>query len=539
MKSVDEADGSSGDVHLGAVGQFYSNPRLNMPKDQDFRYMPNVISSAIANAPPPDLLVDLLNKRNKVHHLDAETDEDMIPIFTHDVDNEPRNNKTLLNRRNWCSIRQFDPSLASPPSTPDSQAYEEEEMDGPRPEMGRRNTTAQSKPPLTTAGGFFARGRTDDLGSRTSMDSQRPPGMLRRTLSLTRADLVPGLLRSRSRSQQRRASQHNLQDYDDSPPLTPPLRAPSGLRRFFSRKGRDGPRRTRSGGINGYDSETSSDFDEDGEPEDAALTEPETGHGEYGPGASSDEDAEEYTTAPPLRATRTRAHRERTPNPHVGLRGGSGAPDDEDDGYFPPYQTTNKSSKVYPNNSRRMAPAPAPASPVVRAPSQPLSRSPQMGRPSPSIERALEEGVLTPSHEHAHVRSRSVNVNDHQETPAVPVTRGHSFKRRPTDPLSRSKSTRGALARPAPAPAPIDLQGGLDICLNVEVNPLDPSGITMPYRLLVPALMMGASGAPEQVPSQPRVAYNVQVTSKPRPKDSRSSGGASGLVRKLSLFGRR
>jgi hypothetical protein len=34
----------------------------------------------------------------------------------------------------------------------------------------------------------------------------------------------------------------------------------------------------------------------------------------------------------------------------------------------------------------------------------------------------------------------------------------------------------------------VDLEGGLDICLNVEVNPKDPTGITMPYRLLVPKL---------------------------------------------------
>jgi hypothetical protein len=34
----------------------------------------------------------------------------------------------------------------------------------------------------------------------------------------------------------------------------------------------------------------------------------------------------------------------------------------------------------------------------------------------------------------------------------------------------------------------VDLEGGLDICLNVEVNPRDPTGITVPYRLLVPKL---------------------------------------------------
>lgn len=34
----------------------------------------------------------------------------------------------------------------------------------------------------------------------------------------------------------------------------------------------------------------------------------------------------------------------------------------------------------------------------------------------------------------------------------------------------------------------VDVEGGLDICVNVEVNPQDPAGITTPYRLLVPRL---------------------------------------------------
>lgn len=103
----------SGDVHLAAIGQFYSNPRLKIPKDRDHRYMPNVISSAIVNTPPPEMMGDILNKRNKVHHLDKETDEDMIPMFTHDVDGRPRNNKRLLPRRNWCSIREYQPGKSN------------------------------------------------------------------------------------------------------------------------------------------------------------------------------------------------------------------------------------------------------------------------------------------------------------------------------------------------------------------------------------------------------------------------------------------
>ena len=98
-----------GDVHLAAIGQFYSNPKLKIPKDKDHRYMPNVISSAIVNTPPPELMGDVLNKRNKTHHLDEDTYEDMIPMFTHDTDGRPRNNKRLLPRRNWCSIREYHP----------------------------------------------------------------------------------------------------------------------------------------------------------------------------------------------------------------------------------------------------------------------------------------------------------------------------------------------------------------------------------------------------------------------------------------------
>ena len=69
-----------GDVHLAAVGQFYSNPRLKVPKDRDYRYMPNIISSAIVNTPPPEVMGDILNKRNKVHHFDAEVSSTLLRV---------------------------------------------------------------------------------------------------------------------------------------------------------------------------------------------------------------------------------------------------------------------------------------------------------------------------------------------------------------------------------------------------------------------------------------------------------------------------
>lgn len=44
------------------------------------------------------------HRRNKVHHLDPETDEDMVSIFHEDVDGKPLNNTHLLPRRNWCGM---------------------------------------------------------------------------------------------------------------------------------------------------------------------------------------------------------------------------------------------------------------------------------------------------------------------------------------------------------------------------------------------------------------------------------------------------
>lgn len=151
-----------GDVHLGAVGQFYSNKALGISKDQDHRYMPNVISSAIVNTPPPVMMADVLNKRNKTHHLDHETDEDMIPMFDSDVDGSRRNNKHLLPRRNFAIIKEYMPGT-TPPSTPPA-------MDMPSHNSltdPHYDQDAQTRP-----------------GARRSMSLTRGPSKLIRRLSL-------------------------------------------------------------------------------------------------------------------------------------------------------------------------------------------------------------------------------------------------------------------------------------------------------------------------------------------------------------------
>jgi hypothetical protein len=215
----------SGDVHLAAIGQFFSNPKLAISKHQDFRYMPNIISSAIVNTPPPSALADILNRRNKIHHLDDETDEDMIPIFTKDVDGADRNNKRLMPRRNWCSIREYNPDL-TPPSTPS-----DERSPSPPPRGGLLRRLSSSRGPSyrPDVGPPPSRGmmRNFSLRGRTSEDSERP-GIRQRTLSLSRKDFLPvNLFR---RGSKRKPDDGGINGYgassDEDEPTAPPLHPP-------------------------------------------------------------------------------------------------------------------------------------------------------------------------------------------------------------------------------------------------------------------------------------------------------------------------
>jgi hypothetical protein len=74
-----------GDVHLCAIGRFYSNPRLGIPAENDHRYIVNIISSAITNKPPPSAVANMIASRNKIHHLNKESDETLMSLF----DKEP------------------------------------------------------------------------------------------------------------------------------------------------------------------------------------------------------------------------------------------------------------------------------------------------------------------------------------------------------------------------------------------------------------------------------------------------------------------
>lgn len=171
-----------GDVHLAAIGQFYSHKKLHIPKDRDHRYMPNIISSAIVNTPPGDMLADVLNKRNKVHYLDDYTAEDMVPMFFNDVDGKPRNNKHLLPRRNWCSIRDYEPK-----DTPHHSAEST-----PRVAPANRDSQPPTPYSLDDDNSSQRQGRPGTSGSTS--------GSIRRSLSLTRRKITDKLTGRSDRS---------------------------------------------------------------------------------------------------------------------------------------------------------------------------------------------------------------------------------------------------------------------------------------------------------------------------------------------------
>ena len=67
--------------------------------------MVNVISSAITNAPPPKIVADFLNRRNKVHYLKDHTKENLMQMFEMHPNERPRGkNKTTMPARNYCVI---------------------------------------------------------------------------------------------------------------------------------------------------------------------------------------------------------------------------------------------------------------------------------------------------------------------------------------------------------------------------------------------------------------------------------------------------
>ncbi|KAF9145749.1 hypothetical protein BGX30_007061 [Mortierella sp. GBA39] len=94
-----------GDVHVGGAGRLFgktSQDRLTDPYD-----MVQIVSSAIVNAPPPGAVITALHTSSKTYSLNDSTSEQMTDIFDKDVDGSSLEKKKLLNRRNWCEVREL------------------------------------------------------------------------------------------------------------------------------------------------------------------------------------------------------------------------------------------------------------------------------------------------------------------------------------------------------------------------------------------------------------------------------------------------
>ncbi|KAF3057376.1 hypothetical protein GL218_06276 [Daldinia childiae] len=400
----------SGDVHLAAIGQFYSNPKQELAKHNDFRYMPNIVSSAIANTPPPDIMADILNKRNKIHHFDKETDEDMIPIFTNGVDGKPRNNKRLLPHRNWCSIREYVPGQ-TPPPTPPPEDYE---------------MTPEGTPP-GSRGGLFRRFSSKRKGSVLRKDGPRDPA------DRSRPPVSgSGFLRSLSR----RAS-------------TSGGSRPGGLLRTLS-LGRVDNSRPRGNGSGSIFGRRRNSFDR---PDDGGI------NGGWGPDSEEDDEEAMYEAS---RARRARA----TTMTAAPIRPAVYAP------AAPDYYGEGSSSA----NMGRM-----------RGGGVERNDEYEVGDDSYFTAKSPRRAFTQPTRgEHGGTGGFSNNYSTYDDNPSSEwdaPPRPRPFHRTPTGLTAKQLQAAGGAAK-----FEVDLQGGLDVCLNVEVNARDPAGITVPYRLLVPRL---------------------------------------------------
>ncbi|KAG2493039.1 hypothetical protein HYH03_008702 [Edaphochlamys debaryana] len=102
----------SGDVHCGGYGMFHSSSvergdveDMRLPEAEELardpKFIPQIISSAIANVPPPTSLLKVLcmTARNPRPFLE-DCVERMVPLFGPEHDT----NSLLLGRRNWCEL---------------------------------------------------------------------------------------------------------------------------------------------------------------------------------------------------------------------------------------------------------------------------------------------------------------------------------------------------------------------------------------------------------------------------------------------------
>jgi len=94
-----------GDVHVGGAGRLFGTEPTEVLRDP--YHMTQIVSSAIVNGPPPGAVIHALHGSSKTYALNDKASEEMIDIFHQDVDGKDLEHKKLLNRRNWCEVREL------------------------------------------------------------------------------------------------------------------------------------------------------------------------------------------------------------------------------------------------------------------------------------------------------------------------------------------------------------------------------------------------------------------------------------------------
>ncbi|KAH8808371.1 hypothetical protein F5884DRAFT_367013 [Xylogone sp. PMI_703] len=162
-----------GDVHLAAVGRFYSKPSLNIPVAEDHRYMANIISSAIVNKPPPQAVANLLARRNKIHHLDHETDETLMNFFDMDpgqVNKSTSWNHVTMPSRNWAIITENHSESGALDSTGHTNLAVGHEVNG---NAGTSDRPSTAKPKIKDGHSWLHEGEIDAGSTHKAADMER------------------------------------------------------------------------------------------------------------------------------------------------------------------------------------------------------------------------------------------------------------------------------------------------------------------------------------------------------------------------------
>jgi hypothetical protein len=91
-------------------------------KPQDHKTMYQIISSSVVNAPPSNYVLRLLHNNRALYipanghrstHTVSDTKEDMMEIFTQDVNGAAREYKRLMGRRNYVACVVYDPEIVN------------------------------------------------------------------------------------------------------------------------------------------------------------------------------------------------------------------------------------------------------------------------------------------------------------------------------------------------------------------------------------------------------------------------------------------